>query len=92
MKNKKLTELAKHAGFVFWEQGEGAPWHDESDIDWSSDYTKEFERLYGMILIEVLKTIDETNLNSVTFTTYDVDLCKYAKNLIRKNVAKKFGE
>jgi len=92
MKSKKLTELAKQAGFVFWEEDEGAPWHDETDIDWSSDYTKEVERLYGIILLEILKTIDETNVNSVVFTSYDVDVCKYVKNLIRKNVAQKFGE
>jgi hypothetical protein len=43
-------------------------------------------------LLEILKTIDETNVNSVVFTSYDVDVCKYVKNLIRKNVAQKFGE
>jgi hypothetical protein len=92
MKNKKLTELAHKAGFVFWQKNEGPPWTNETDIDWSSDYGKEIERLYGIILLEVLKTIDETDLKTVTLTSYDTDRCNYVRDLIRKNIAKKFGE
>lgn len=48
--NDTMIELAKRAGFVFWD--------DKQTIDWSCDYSNEFDR-YSKLLIE--RTIKELN-------------------------------
>ncbi|NDB81269.1 MAG: hypothetical protein EB127_00745 [Alphaproteobacteria bacterium] len=48
--NKKSIELAKQAGFVFWED---ESWRPESQyIDWATDYDKELEKLIELIVNE----------------------------------------
>ena len=48
--NDTMIELAKRAGFVFWD--------DKQTIDWSCDYSNEFDR-YSKLLIQ--QTIKELN-------------------------------
>jgi len=56
--NDTMIELAKQAGFVFWQNeshGSGT-----NKIDWSCDYSNEFDR-YSKLLIE--QTIKELKLD-----------------------------
>lgn len=50
--NDTMIELAKQAGFVFWEE--------RNSIDWSCDYSNEFDR-YSKLLIQ--HTIKELKLD-----------------------------
>ena len=50
--NDTMIELAKQAGFVFWEE--------KDSIDWSCDYSNEFDR-YSKLLIQ--HTIKELKLD-----------------------------
>lgn len=50
--NNELKEIAKEAGFIFWED---EPWNVEmAVIDWSSNYDKELEK-FAQILMERMK-------------------------------------
>jgi len=53
--NKKTIELAKQAGFVFWEDEEWGPGSEY--IDWSTDYDKELEKLVELIVQECAKSV-----------------------------------
>lgn len=50
--NDTMIELAKRAGFVFWD--------DKRTIDWSCDYSNEFDK-YSKLLIQ--HTIKELKLD-----------------------------
>ena len=52
--NDTMIELAKQAGFVFWENESHGPGFNK--IDWSCDYSNEFDK-YSKLLIE--QTIKE---------------------------------
>ena len=43
---KIVKELAKEAGFIFWEDEEWKP--KRATIDWSSDYDKELEKFFKL--------------------------------------------
>ncbi len=52
-----MIQLAKQAGFVFWENEPNGP--GPNNIDWSCDYSNEFDK-YSKLLIE--QTIKELKL------------------------------
>ena len=86
--NKKLTELAADAGFVFWENEEWGP--GPGNIDWSSEYDQQLQGLYDRMLEEVLQTIDES-FKGITYTTYDAIQLATIKERIKSDILKKFG-
>ena len=47
--NDTMIELAKQAGFVFWENEPHGP--GPNKIDWSCDHSNEFDK-YSKLLIE----------------------------------------
>jgi hypothetical protein len=47
--NDTMIELAKQAGFVFWSNEAHGP--GPNNIDWSCDYSNEFDK-YSKLLIE----------------------------------------
>ena len=50
--NKELREIAKEAGFIFWED---EPWRPSgAAIDWSSNYDWELEK-FAQIIMERMK-------------------------------------
>lgn len=53
--NKKTIELAKQAGFQFWEDEEWGPGSEY--IDWSTDYDKELEKLVELVVQECAKSV-----------------------------------
>ena len=55
--NDTMKKLAIEAGFVFWNNEPHGPGPD--NIDWSCDYSNEFDR-YSKLLVE--QTIKELNL------------------------------
>ena len=56
--NDTMIELAKQAGFVFWSDEPHGP--GPNNIDWSCDYSNEFDR-YSKLLVE--QTIKELKLD-----------------------------
>jgi len=71
---KKLTEeLAKEAGFIFWDEteiGEG--------IDWSCDYTKALEDLVELIVAECVDAVEQSDTHHAA-TTFSLDMAKTSK-------------
>ena len=66
--NKKTIELAKQAGFVFWEDESWGPGSEY--IDWSTDYDKELEKLVELVVQECAKSVQhikawDTNLGEI---------------------------
>jgi len=64
--NKKTIELAKEAGFVFWEDDETKA----NSIDWSCDYNIELNKLVELVVQECAKSVEhikvwDTNLGNV---------------------------
>ena len=55
--NDTIIELAKQAGFVFWENEPNGP--GPNNIDWSCDYSNELDK-YSKLLVE--QTIKELKL------------------------------
>ena len=53
--NKKTIELAKQAGFVFWEDEEWGPGSEH--IDWGTEYDKELEKLVELVVHECAKSV-----------------------------------
>lgn len=86
--NKKLTELAADAGFIFWENEEWGP--GPGNIDWSSEYDQQLQGLYDRMLEEVLQTIDES-IKASTLTTFDNGYLGKVKEQIKKDILNKFG-
>ena len=43
---KIVKELAKEAGFIFWENEEWKP--KDATIDWSCDYDKELQKFFKL--------------------------------------------
>ena len=61
--DKKITKLAKKAGFIFWTKNEDwgpGPGH----IDWSSNYDEEFEKFAKLLVKECAKVVDENETSS----------------------------
>lgn len=86
--NKKLSELAADAGFVFWENEEWGP--GPGNIDWSSEYDQQLQGLYDRMLEEVLQTIDES-IKVSTYTTFDKSYLATIREKIKQDILKKFG-
>lgn len=53
--NKKTIELAKQAGFVFWEDESWGPGSEY--IDWGTEYDKELEKLVDLVVQECAKSV-----------------------------------
>lgn len=58
--NKKTIELAKQAGFVFWEDED---WGSGSEyVDWGSEYDKELEKLVELVVKECAKSVQHIKI------------------------------
>jgi len=82
---KKLTEeLAKEAGFVFWDKdeiGEG--------IDWSCDYTKAIEYLVELIVAECVDAVEQSDTHHAA-TTFTVTIAQASKTKAIKSIKDRF--
>lgn len=56
--NKKIRELAELAEFVFWNGDESWGPPGENNIDWSADYSKEFEQFISLLVSDILLHVD----------------------------------
>lgn len=58
--NDKLQKLATKAGFELWGD---EPWRPEGQfVDWSSDYDKELENLFELMIKECANFTDHPEL------------------------------
>jgi hypothetical protein len=87
--NKKLQELAKDAGFTFWDDEPHGPGPD--NIDWSSMYDAELQGLYDRMLEEVIRSVEES-CKKKTFTTYDYAMVGSIKKQIIGDLLNEFGK
>jgi hypothetical protein len=55
--NERIRFLAEKAGFVFWGSEEWKP--EGTVIDWSCDYSKEFNIFVGLIVNECSEIADK---------------------------------
>ncbi len=55
--NKKVMEIAKKAGFVFWQDEDYGP--GPGNIDWASDYTEEFNKFIKLLIDESLLAVED---------------------------------
>lgn len=55
--NSKMIDLAKRAGFVFWQDDGYSAGVDT--IDWSCDYSNEFDRYSKMLIEETIKELKQ---------------------------------
>ena len=82
---KKLTEeLAKEAGFVFWDEheiGEG--------IDWSCDYTKSLEDFVELIVAECVDAVEQSDTHHAA-TSFTVTIAQASKAKAIKAIKDKF--
>ena len=51
--NYTMIELAKQAGFVFWNNESHGP--GPNNIDWSCDYSNEFDKYSKLLIEETIK-------------------------------------
>lgn len=51
--NDTMIELAKQAGFVFWQNEPHCP--GPNKIDWSCDYSNEFDKYSKLLIEETIK-------------------------------------
>ena len=51
--NDTMIKLAKEAGFVFWNNESWKP--KDSLIDWSCDYSNEFDKYSKLLIEETIK-------------------------------------
>lgn len=58
--NKKTIELAKEAGFVFWEDEDWGP--GSKYVDWGSEYDKELEKLVDLVVKECAKSVQHIKI------------------------------
>lgn len=86
--NKKLQELAKDAGFIFWGDEDYGPGPD--NIDWSSLYDEQLQGLYDRMLEEVIQSVEES-CKKKTFTTYDHAMVGDIKKQIVGDLLREFG-
>ena len=55
--NKRIAELAKASGFVFWDNEAHGP--GPGNIDWANDYTRELEVFARLIVEECCSVADD---------------------------------
>lgn len=55
--NNKIKLLAERAGFVFWNEESWGP--RDNSIDWSLNYTKEFNDFIQLILESICEELSE---------------------------------
>jgi hypothetical protein len=84
--NKKLQELAKDAGFLFWGDESYGP--GPESIDWSSLYDEQLQGLYDRMLEEVIRTVEE----SCKDKTYDPIIVGGIRKQIVDDLLKEFGK
>lgn len=87
--NKKLQELARDAGFVFWNDDPYGPGPD--NIDWSSLYDEQLQGLYDRMLEEVIRSVEES-CKKKTFTTHDYGMIADVKKQIITDLLQEFGK
>jgi hypothetical protein len=87
--NKKLQELAKDAGFIFWADEPYGPGPD--NIDWSSMYDEQLQGFYDRMLEEVIRTVEES-CKKKTFTTHDQAMIGGIRQQIIEDLLKEFGK
>jgi hypothetical protein len=58
--NKKTIELAKQAGFLFWEDESWGPGSEH--IDWATEYDKELEKLVELVVQECAKSVQHIKI------------------------------
>ena len=87
--NKKLQELARDAGFAFWNDEPHGPGPD--NIDWASEYDQELQGLYDRMLEEVIRSVEES-CKKKTFTTYDYGMIADVKKQIITDILEQFGK
>jgi hypothetical protein len=51
--NDTIIELAKQAGFVFWNNEPHGP--GPNNIDWSCDYSNEFDKFSKLLIEQTIK-------------------------------------
>ena len=82
---KKLTEeLAKEAGFVFWDEdeiGEG--------IDWSCDYTKAIQDLVELIVAECVDAVEQSDTHHAA-TSFTQSIAEASKAKAIKAIKDRF--
>lgn len=62
--NPRIKELAEDAGFCFWtSEEEWGP--GEGYIDWSADYTEEFQKYTDLLINECLKALESGDIDYV---------------------------
>ena len=61
--NKKIAQIAKKSGFVFWGNEAWGP--GKGKIDWSTDYAKEFDTYTKLLMKETVKWIND-NVGLIT--------------------------
>ena len=53
--NDTMIELAKQAGFVFWQKESHGP--GPNNIDWSCNYDNEFDKYSKLLIQETIKQL-----------------------------------
>lgn len=87
--NKKLQELARDAGFTFWNDEPHGPGPD--NIDWSSEYDAELQGLYDRMLEEAIRSVEDS-CKKKTFTTHDYGMIAGIKKQIIDDLLEEFGK
>ena len=87
--NKKLQELARDAGFIFWTDEPYGP--GPENIDWASEYDQQLQGLYDRMLEEVIQSVEES-CKKKTFTTHDYGMIAGVKEQIIIDLLKEFGK
>ena len=60
MMKEVIRRLADEAGFVFWA---GEEWAPGSEIDWSSDYDREFNKFVELIVKECAMLVEDFRID-----------------------------
>ena len=61
--NPIIEELAKEAGFAFWEDEEWGP--GPGHIDWGGDYDKEFQKYSEYLIAHLTQRLLESRLINI---------------------------
>ena len=81
---KLIEELAREAGFVFWDEheiGEG--------IDWSCDYTESLEDFVELIVAECVDAVEQSDTHHAA-TSFTVTIAQASKAKAIKSIKDRF--
>jgi len=82
--NKLTEELAKEAGFIFWDEneiGEG--------IDWACDYTKTLEDFVELIVAECVDAVAQSDTHHAA-TSFTAGIAGASKDKAIKAIKARF--